>query len=196
MFALFTLALFANVFDKRTYQPFIDSFDAPSPQERELQLQADINAIPLLERRHYCYTRGLALDLIHWFCNHYALSTKESESTNLESDAVYEYLLVPFIADLAHSMVSYKARHHSNEHPGFCNPEDFQNQIEMALTFNNIKRAYDELEMEELEEDFSMPSFHTYHVVALNPPQNDYPPIADPFETGKNMADDTYFAAI
>jgi len=93
-------------------------------------------------------------------------------------------------------MVSYKAEHQSNEQADFCDLEDFQHQVKMALTFNNIKHAYDELEITELKEDFSMPSFHTYHIVALNPPQNDYLPIADPFETGKNLADETYFAGI
>ena len=69
LFALFAMAFFGNVFDKRTYLPFIHSVNGPTTKECEQQKEDDINAIPLLERHHYCYTRGLAFDLIFWFLN-------------------------------------------------------------------------------------------------------------------------------
>ena len=70
-FALFAMAIFGNAFDKRTYMPLIFTVDGPSEDELKAQKQVDINAIPPLERQHYCYARGLVFNLIPWFFNHY-----------------------------------------------------------------------------------------------------------------------------
>jgi hypothetical protein len=67
LFALFAMAIYGNVFDKCTYMPFINSVDDLEEDELKNQKESDINAIPLIERHHYCYTRGLAFDLLFWF---------------------------------------------------------------------------------------------------------------------------------
>ena len=92
-FALFVMAIYANVFDKCTYLPFIHSVNDPSPEECEQQKESDINAIPLLERRHYCYTSGLAFDLMLWFLNHYRFSQPMQEP---EDEYAYGDILIPY----------------------------------------------------------------------------------------------------
>jgi len=86
LFALFAMAIFGNVFDKCTYLPFIHSVNGPTLKECEQQKEANINAIPLLERRHYCYTRGLAFDLIFWFLNQFGFSKKDQEPDDAYHD--------------------------------------------------------------------------------------------------------------
>jgi hypothetical protein len=110
LFALFAMAIFGNVFDKQTYMPLIYTVDGLSEDELKAQKQADINAIPPLERQQYCHTRGLAFDLIHWFVNHYSLV-----KPNQEPDDVSNYVLALFIAELGHKMIAYKFAAQDNQ---------------------------------------------------------------------------------
>jgi hypothetical protein len=189
LFALFAMAIFGNVFDKRTYLPFIHSVNGPTPKEREQQKEADINAIPLLERRHYCYTRGLAFDLIFWFLNRFGFSKKDQEP-----DDAYHDILAPYTAQLGRYMVEYKWEAVELEVPGACTRDDFQNQVLMALdTYNDMDDAYDNIE--DTNPSFAF-DFMDYQLTAYDSTQESYQPITDFFDWGKTLADEKYFAAV
>jgi hypothetical protein len=189
LFALFAMAIFGNVFDKCTYLPFIHSVNGPTPKEREQQKEADINAIPLLERRHYCYTRGLAFDLIFWFLNRFGFSKKDQEP-----DDGYHDILAPYTAQLGRYMVEYKWEAVELEVPGACTRDDFQNQVLMALdTYNDMDDAYDNIE--DTNPSFAF-DFMDYQLTAYDSTQESYQPITDFFDWGKTLADEKYFAAV
>ena len=186
LFALFAMAIYANVFDKRTYMPFIDDL---SPEEREEQKAYDINAIPPLERRHYCYCRGLAFDLLSWFFNNYGFS-KPGE----EPDYAYRQLFAPYIAELGHSMVEYKLAAEQHEVPSTYTAEDFRSQVEMAL--------FEYRDMEDLYKDIEEPNpsfafdIDDYTLKAYESMQNIHESITEYFECGQTIADRKYFAAV
>jgi len=189
LFALFAMALYANVLDKRTYMPFIHSVNELSPQEREEQRDSDINAISLLERRHYCYTRGLAFDLLFWFFNNYSFAKAGDED-----DAAFDNLLLPFTAELGRHMVAYKFDAHDLQIPGACDEKDFQMQVEMALIrYTGMEEAYDT--MKEANSTFAF-DFQDYKVTQYDTTQDFHPTISKYFEFGQTMADQKYFAAI
>ena len=188
LFALFAMAIYANVLDKRTYMPFIHSVNELTPQEREEQKDSDINAISLLERRHYCYTRGLAFDLICWFFNNYSFA-----KPGQEVDGAYVSLLVPFTAELGRHMVEYKFDAHDLQIPGACSHEDFQKQVEMALfAYEAMEDRYDTIE--ELNPTFAF-DFQDYKVTEYASTQDFHPSITNYFEFGQTIADKKYFAA-
>jgi hypothetical protein len=189
LLALFAMAIFGNVFDKRTYMPFIHSVNGPTLKEREQQKEDDINAIPLLERRHYCYTRGLAFDLIFWFLNRFGFSKEDQEP-----DDAYHDILVPYTAQLGRYMVEYKCEALELEVPGACTRDDFENQVLMAIdSYNDMDDAYDNIE--DSNPSFAF-DFMDYKLTAYNSTQESYQPITDFFDWGKTLADDKYFAAV
>jgi hypothetical protein len=189
LFALFAMAIFGNVFDKRTYMPFVHSVNDPSPKERQEQRDSDINAISLLERRHYAYTRGLAFDLIFWFLNRYGFS-KPME----EPGVTYGNLAVPFTAELALHMVEYKWEAQDCEVPGAGTRDDFIDQVEMAVFgYEEMEEAYQS--MEERNPSFAF-DFADYELTVYDTPRVLYEPVTDFFEFGLTLADQKYFAAL
>jgi len=188
LFALFAMAIFGNAFDKRTYMPLIFTVDGLSEDELKAQKEADVNAIPPLERQHYCHTRGLAFDLIHWFFNHYSL-----EKPNEEADDAYGCILAPFIAELGHKVIQYKFAAQENKRPGVCNGEEFEHQVKMALSIKAMHFPFNAVESFSPSFEFD---FDDYSVTALATTKNDYPFFEDFLGAGKNDADETYFAAL
>jgi hypothetical protein len=191
LFALFAMAIYANVFDKRTYLPFIHSVNDPSPEEREQQKESDINAIPLLERRHYCYTRGLAFDLMFWFLNHYKFTQAMEE---FDEDDAYGDIVVPYTVELGRCLVEYKCEAEELEVPSAFTRQDFQDQVQMTLDgYKDMEDTYDS--MEDCNPSFAF-DFTDYNLTAYDSTQETYAPITDFFEFGKTVADHKYFAAV
>jgi hypothetical protein len=189
LFSLFLMSIYGNAFDKRTYMPFNHSVDEVSPEEREEQRQSDINAVPVLERRHYCYARGLAFDLLYWFLNRYGFA-KPME----EPDVAYPSVVVPITARLGQHMVAYKIEAEDLYVPSACTREQFQRQVEMALfTYEDMEEAYDDIE--ENNWDFAF-DFMEYEVMPYESVQQWHKPLTDFFEFGKTRADQRYFAAL
>jgi hypothetical protein len=192
IFSLFAMAIFANAFDKRTYLPFNRTFPDPLPEELERQKEADINAIPLLERRHYCYTRGLAFDLLYWFLNRFGFRLPMEET-----DDAYACLLSPFTAELGRHIIAYKKEAEDPTRPSYCDAVEFHKQVEMALfSFPGMEEAYDNLDdLEDLTSFFAF-DFQEYDVTAFDSPQSFHPRVENHFLAGKNIADQKYFTAI
>jgi hypothetical protein len=190
LFALFQLALYGNAFDKRTYMPFIHKVDDLSAEELDEQRSSDINAIPLLERRHYCYARGLAFDLLFWFFNHFRFAKPKEEY-----EAGYPNLLVPITAKLAQDMVAYKHKAEESDVHSTCGAPEFQQQVETALSkYDGMEDAYDNYS-EGNDFDFAF-NFMEFEVEEYGPSDNWHLPVTDFFDWGKTTADERYFAAL
>src|ERR1700704_2076090 len=99
------MALFMNTIDQRTYVPFGQAGANITPEEHTRQQRTDINSIPLIERRHFCYVRGLALDLVRWFFSRYGVGDSMGDS-----GGGYLELLAPIMASIAVEMVRYKSK--------------------------------------------------------------------------------------
>jgi hypothetical protein len=127
LFSLFGLVVFMNVLDKRTYRPYIEAGDPLSPDATAQLQEYDRNAIPYAERRHCAYTRGLARDLMTWFCGTYIINDLED---NL---AVPHNLLSAFMVHIAVTMVQYKRQAAKHNKYGCCKPEAFEEQVAMSL---------------------------------------------------------------
>lgn len=189
LFALFQLALYGNAFDKRTYMPFNHNVNNLSTEELEEQRSSDINAIPLLEWRHYCYARGLAFDLLFWFFNHFHFR-KPME----EPEDGYANVLVPITARLAYDMVAYKFEAEELDVHGTCGGLEFKAQVEMALlTYEVMEEAYEDIEDNAWNFAFD---FMNFTVMEYGISDNWHPPVTDFFDLGKTSADERYFAAL
>ena len=189
LFSLFVMAILANVFDQRTYMPFIQSIDDPSPEELQEQKESDINAIPFLKRRHYAYTRGLAFDLLFWFLNRFGFLKGEDDS-----DDRYGNLAVPFTADIANFLVQYKWEAQDCDVPGTCNWDDFIQQVHMALFgYEDMEDAFQSMEDDNPSFSFDLSE---YTLKAFIMTQVEWEHVTDFFNFGQTCTNEKYFAAL
>ena len=188
---LCAMALFMNALDERTYVPFAQAGAVITPEERERQKRQDLNSISHIERRHFCYVRGLAFDLARWFFSNYELEG-------------YDLELPPIIASIAWNMVQYKHKAEESGVGGFCSTSEFERQIKMALfAFEGFEKEYKEQEdharssLQAAQAAIQLPFIiEGYTLVALDPPKEDQEPITDYFKAGKNRADNKYFFTV
>jgi hypothetical protein len=130
LLSLVALAIFLNVLDERTYQLSLETY-----QEDPVTLQQsydifDLNAIPVIERHHFCYTRGLSLDLLEWFFENYSFSSADLEEDDIDA---FGTIFVPFIVYIGRRIVKYKR---SAEEDGRTTSSTYQQvnfQIQSAL---------------------------------------------------------------
>jgi len=127
LFSLFGLAVFMNVLDKRTYRPYIEAGEPLSPDAIAQLQEYDRNTIPYPERRHCAYTRGLARELMIWFCGTYIINDLEDDSE------VPHNLLSAFVVHIAVTMVQYKRQAAKHNKYSCCTPEAFEEQVSMSL---------------------------------------------------------------
>ena len=191
-----------NALDKRTYMPFTPSGLLLSPEELQAQRKMDLNSIPLVERRHCCYTRGLAFDLLGWFQNRYHLF---NPADTLPSASSTE--LTPVVGMFGRDLVRYKRKAVEDGIPGVCSVRAFERQIEMALfSFQGMEEGYSmAVQDEETDEnkeryaagDLDLPFVYTgWRLEAYSATQHFHEPMVDFFKEGRNRADNKYFFGI
>ena len=94
LLSLVTLAIFLNVLDERTYKLSLETYqDDPIALQQSYDI-FDLNAIPVIERYHLSYTRGLSLDLLEWVFENYVFSSVELEEEDVDA---FGTIFVPFI---------------------------------------------------------------------------------------------------
>jgi len=139
-----------NALDKRTYIPLAEAGGTLTQLKNK-----NNNAIPMVERRHCCYIRGLAFDIMGWFNDHYELRCE-----GMHSDGG-QLQLAPLIAKFGSDMVRYKRKVDERGAVGAYNVTVFERQVEMALFgFHGFEEHYKAMvdAKEQLEHPFS--SFH------------------------------------
>jgi hypothetical protein len=130
IFALATMAILLNVFDERTYQLSSDTHQADPTALQQCHDIFDLNAIPVVERYHLCYTRGLSLDLLEWFFENYSFSNTELEEDDVDA---FSTIFIPFIVCIGRQIAKYK--HAAEEYDRTALPtfERMNRQIQSAL---------------------------------------------------------------
>lgn len=141
LFSLFAATMLLNVFDQRTYQIPSTSANQPHDILEKIQDLYDLNAIPVVERHHFCYTRGLVLDLVFWVFDHYSFS----DCHNLEKEIDgYRTMLIPFLVHLCRQIMHYKRTAADCGHITLSTKDKVKSQIRSVLLFR-----------EEMEEEFN-----------------------------------------
>jgi len=196
LICLFAMALFMNALDKRTYIPFAQAGANLTSEERLRQREMDLNSIPHIERRHCCYVRGLAFDLVGWFFNYYKLKGETIDPSKGDFS-----LLPVLIAVIARYMVRYKYMAHGNGIKGVCSASAFERQIKMSLfAFPGFEEEYkalqDKGDGKENPNTLRLPSVLEGLDLMVRDKPKDYQPIVDYFRAGKNRADNKYFFAV
>ena len=139
--SLFTLAIYFNVLDERTYE-----FPSGAPMTDHNTLLAchqlyDLNAIPVIERHHACHARGLAFDLVNWLFDHYAFSDTVTACDDVDA---YTCLLVPFTVHVGRQIIRYKIHTESTRTPTSITSQELTYQVECALYLDGMKDAYED----------------------------------------------------
>ena len=140
LFSLVTVAIFLNVLDDRTYQLSSETFQEDPAVLQQCHDFFDLNAIPVVERHHLCYTRGLSIDLLNWFFENYSFS-----SIDLEDDDVngYTVIFIPFIIHIGRQIVRYKRIAEGRGHMTTSTSKQVIRQVQSALFgFEYMKDAW------------------------------------------------------
>ena len=90
----------------------------------------DLNAIPVIERHHLCYTRSLSLNPLDWFFENYSFSSIELEEDDIDAFCT---IFIPFIVRIGRQITKYKCA--AEEH-GYITSSTFKQvnrQIQTAL---------------------------------------------------------------
>jgi len=191
-----------NALDKRTYMPFVQAGATLTPEERKERRAQDLNSIPHVERRHFCYVRGLAFDLIKWFFDNYDLQRK-----GMTLSDGYFTQAVPLVVATAREMIRYKLHAEAQGILGCCSSSAFQRQIEWALFgFDGFEEQYKLRVADERHKSKTFPDLDDPlrlwfvmpddRVVRLEKARGDGKGNADYFNAGKNRADNRYFFAV
>jgi hypothetical protein len=126
LLSLFVIVMFLNVLDERTYELAPTTIYQPLDVLEKCQVLYDLNSIPVIERHHLSYTRGLALDLVHWFFEHYSISSCDSDADEIDG---YRDILVPFLVHTGRHIIRYKR---TAVKCGYFGPSD-QDQIQLQV---------------------------------------------------------------
>ena len=103
--SLFAVIMFLNIFNDWTYQSLLISANQTHNSLQKVQDLFDLNAIPVVERLHFCYTRGLVLDLVFWFFDHYSLLHGDYFDKEING---YQDVLIPFLVHVGRPIICYK----------------------------------------------------------------------------------------
>jgi hypothetical protein len=130
LFALATMAILLNVFDERTYQLSSDTHQTDPTALQQCHDIFDLNVIPVVERYHLCYTRGLSLDLLEWFFENYSFSNIELAEDDID---VFATIFIPFIVCIGRQIAKYKCIAEEYERTALPTFERVNRQIQSAL---------------------------------------------------------------
>jgi hypothetical protein len=130
LLALATMAIFLNIFDERTYQLSTETHQEDPNALQQCHDTFDLNAIPVVERHHLCYTRGLSLDLLEWFFENFSFSSVELEEDDVDA---FRTLFIPFIVCIGRQIAKYKRAAEEHGHATSSTFEQVNRQIQSAL---------------------------------------------------------------
>jgi hypothetical protein len=130
LLALATMAIFLNVFDERTYQLSTETHQDDPNALQQCHDAFDLNAIPVVERHHLCYTRGLSLDLIEWIFENFSFSSVELDEDDIDA---FDTIFIPFIVCIGRQIAKYKRAAEEHGHESSSTFEQVNRQIQSAL---------------------------------------------------------------
>jgi len=144
LFALATIAIFLNVLDERTYQYPVDSIERDPAVLKRCHDAFDLNAIPVVERCHLCYTRGLAFDLVDWVYENFTFSSLDSDTEDVNG---HDDIFVPFVIHIGRQIIQYKRIAEEHGHTTTSTLGQVARQIKLALFgFESLRDAWEAAE--------------------------------------------------
>lgn len=165
-FSLLAIAHLLNVFDERTYQLSSDTLQEDRTVLQQCHDVFDLNAIPIVERHHICYTRGLAIDLLNWFFENYYISNPELEEDDIDGN---NYIFAPFIVHIGRQVVRYKRFAEKSGHTTSATSRQVNCQIQWALfAYDFMRDAWLEDKAEEEERRYNDDSDDELCIDSLN----------------------------
>lgn len=206
LFSLVTLAIFLNVLDERTYKLSSETSQEDPTFLEQCHTAFDLNAIPVVERHHLCYTRGLSIDLLNWFFLNYSFSNIDLDETDINA---YTTIFVPFAVHIGRQIIRYKRLAEARGHTTSSTIGQVTHQVQSALFgFVSMRdawleekaaeeeRAYnddaddDELDSENNDLDFNLDNY----VITRREQAESKPPDDSTFlDIGKTRADLRFF---
>jgi hypothetical protein len=201
LIAVFTMAIFMNVLDPRTYIPFAQAGATPTVEQHQDHETWDFNGIPLVERRHCCYVRGLAFDLLNWFFNRFQLFDKDGPVSE-----PYAVMVNSFVGCVAKDMLRYKMKATEAGIPGYCTTSAFREQINLSLSFSGMRSAFDIIckrtESERAKDEYKHNRLQVgvpelpFRLQPYPHVKFHYARVDDYFKDGRNWADNKYFSRL
>jgi hypothetical protein len=130
LFSLVTMAVFLNVFEERTYLMSSEAYQDDSVARGRCFETFDLNAIPVLDRHHFCYIRGIALDLLNWFLENYSFSSAELEEDDIDA---FRTIFIPFIVRVGRQIVKFKRAAEEKGPGSISSYQQVNRQVQSAL---------------------------------------------------------------
>lgn len=130
LFSLVTMAIFLNVFDERTYELCSEKHQDNPAALKKCHDIFDLNNIPVIERHHMCYIRGLSLDLLEWFFENYSFSSVELDEDDVDA---FGSIFVPFAVRIGRKILKYKRAADERGHASSSTFDQVNRQVQSAI---------------------------------------------------------------
>lgn len=211
LFSLIATAILLNALDDRTYELSSETYQEDPTHLQQCHDMFDLNAIPVVERHHLCYTRGLSIDLLNWFFENYSFSSIDLEEDDINA---FSSIFAPFVVHIGRQMIKYKCAAEERGYTTSSTSHHVKRQVESALfRFKSFRDAWLEEEAVEEEEEYSRDmdggdceslrldlctldyDFSVYSISQRNTPM-DRDTIDDFLEHGKTEADLCFFRGL
>ena len=77
--------------------------------------------IPVVERYHLCYTRGILLDLLEWFFENFSFSSVDLEEDDIDA---HQTIFIPFVVHIGRQITKYKRAAEEHGHTTLSTSEE------------------------------------------------------------------------
>jgi hypothetical protein len=152
LLSLIAIAIFLNAFDERTYIPSSNAVQDDPTIVQQCHTNFDLNAIPVVERHHLCYIRGLALDLLAWFFENFFFTHEDFGGKEGEGVDAYTVIFAPFLVHIGRRIIRYKRHAEEHGHTTLPSLNQVSHQIQSALFgFEGMRDIWLELKSDEQE---------------------------------------------
>jgi hypothetical protein len=216
LLSLVAIAIFLNAFDERSYVPSSDTVQDDPTILQQCHTVFDLNAIPVVERHHLCYTRGLALDLMAWFFENYFFTHDDFGEKEEEDVDAYTVIFVPFLVHIGRRIIRYKRHAEEHGHTALPSLKQVSRQIQWALfSFESMRDVWLETKTDEQEKSYQDADsdadsdrwddpedndlaydLSDYAIHRRKEPESRYSSARKLLENGKTMADERFFRGL
>ena len=210
LFSLYAIVMFLNVLDERTYRisPFLVNLSRDDLQS--CQEIFDLNAIPVVERYHNCYIRGLLAGILRWFFERYSFSDCNCSQEKVDG---HREILEPFLVHIGRHIVRYKRVAVKRELSNASDQDEVEDQVRSVLFYEpRMREEY--LRQERVEQradlfdkfensdhdlsDICDLEFYmaNYTIEKVQGPLNDGNRASNFLSEGQTLADRRFFAGV
>jgi len=127
--ALCNFCILANVLDYNTYQFPLSKGAKPAAHELRLRTRFDYNALTPVQRRHFSYIRGIAINFMFWMDSRFSLTSKENTP---EEESTIVGVWIIYLSRQVNTLLNYKQKAEEQSVRGIinCKAADVKRQLE------------------------------------------------------------------